>query len=201
MNKYYDGYGLTVCTDTGWICGVKDDEDTPLAIIVEVMDTREFDDKPDNDYPFVFSMAIVNANPSKKEINRSAACGCGDGKSTMAKIPAILASYGYRGGVPIDYEFLRTADVNNFDWKSSLSCNDAKIVHQGEQKYGTLAANGIKEFHYPQFRDDAKAFEFAEILINKYANVLMRIMIGFILDRPINMIGDTGWKTITEAGE
>mgnify|MGYP001796550818 CR=1 FL=1 len=68
-------------------------------------------------------------------------------------------------------------------------------------QYGTVAAQQGPGhvFRYPTFATGKDAFAFSNELLKRATAVFG--MIGFFLDRPINMAGNSGWSVITEQSE
>ena len=64
--------------------------------------------------------------------------------------------------------------------------------------FGTVAAQYGQgyEFKYLQFKTEDACEKYVNFLVENRADCLMGMMIGFILDAPINMVGDSGWSVI-----
>lgn len=69
-------------------------------------------------------------------------------------------------------------------------------VFRIKSQWGTVAAQQGPgtEHKYLRFATEAAARKYVQLL-SKRASA-MGIMVGFILDRPINMMGETGWKQV-----
>ncbi len=191
MKTKYTEYmeNLIIADNKDWICQLEDSEkDVPLSLLIDITDMQEVTGEEGfEDYPFVMSLSIIAANPNKSLYE-------GEGKAD--RLGTIYDCNSYYGGVPVDHKFLNI-DSTNKNLMLDLKAKQAKLVTINP-KFGTYAAqNGQgSSFTYPQFKTHDDALAFAKSLIDSYGNIVMGMLIGFTLDAPINMIGDTGWKTI-----
>lgn len=180
--------GLHIAEQKGWQCTLGDDDKSvPLCYIMEVIDmhgaTGEAEFKK---YPYLVSIGMMAVKPHKSFYE-------GEGKAD--RLSTIYDCNSYMGSVPVDHKLIQTDSLNK-KIMSKLKSGDACLVTQKPQ-FGTFAAQNGKgaEFQYPQFKTAEAAYEFGKQLIENYGNVTMTLC-GFLLDQPINMMGETGWKTI-----
>lgn len=188
LTGYKDEFeGLHVVDDKSWYCEIDDGKEVPLSLLIEVTDMYGATGEPEfKDYPFVFSVGIIASKPHKSFYE-------GEGKPTRQGL--LYDCNGYMGTIPVDHKLLRTDELNK-KLMGELKAKVAKIVTHTHD-YGTLAAQEGKgsSISYPQFKTAKDAYEFAKALVDAYGHSIMRL-VGFTLDQPINMIGDTGWSQI-----
>lgn len=107
------------------------------------------------------------------------------------------------GGVPITHDL--TDSIKREDEKGDafsalakqFSVEEATVIRRTETA-GTIAAQrGRQEFKHLQFRDENTARKFIDYILEHRTQAL-GTMIGFILDRPINLIGTSGWSVLSE---
>jgi len=192
------GEGLIYVTSPDWVFGLEDDNNQQFGVVFEITDMDSATGEPEFEhYPFVVSASIV-ANNMHESFAES---------DETDKLSLILDGYSYMGGVPIDH--VLTGDV-----KSSIETKDAftalcdqftiseATVKTVKHTHGTVAAQrgAGYEFGYLQFKDEEAARKMVNYLIDHRVEVLS-IMIGFILDRPINMMGVDGWSNVRKMVE
>jgi len=182
--------GYYYATQENWVAGLDDDETIQLAVIAEVMDMYEATgDAEFEQYPFNLEVSIVVAYPGPAWLAKAEESGEGSGDPAGA----LFDSYHYGGGVPIIHDLLSIegggADLDRWSARKMMWVRK-------KADYGTVAAQQGPGtiFEYPQFRDEKTALEFVNELLKRVPAVMM--MIGFFLDRPINMKGDLGWSVI-----
>ena len=184
--KYY-------ATRKNWIAGLDDDKEVQLALFLEIIDMADATGEEQfEDYPFAFEYEIVVAYPGPEwmaKVERS---------TSPAETPemALETSQSYGGGVPITHKMmgiegggmdLKRFTADQMTWKKETVTHGTVAAQRGP---GTV-------FRYPMFATEDDAYEYALELF-KTADVVMGVMIGFLLDAPINMMGNTGWETIQE---
>lgn len=188
MIKFKEMYNGLVAFNENWHCGL-DDQEVELALHCEILNMDEMTGEAEfKEYPFVVSVAIVAANPHES-FNE---LGENDKPSQMSLIEDCMS---YMGGVPIDHKLLSTDKINK-NITGELKAQDACFkTHTAD--YGTLAAQESpgSSITYPQFRTEEAAQKWVKELVKLYGDVLMTL-VGFTLDQPINMIGDTGWSIV-----
>jgi len=189
--KFEDSYNGFVAFNKAWQCGLSDDIDTELAFHVEIMDIVDATGEGNEDYPFVVSIGIVAANPHESFNENEHESGHCD----INQLGLIQDCVNYMGSVPVDHKFLGTDSLNR-KITDNLKIGDATLV-TSKHDFGTVAAQNGKgsKLTYPQFKTEDTARAWAKEMIKLYADTLMSLS-GFILDAPINMIGDTGWSVI-----
>ena len=185
--EYTEGH--IVATSKHWSCTMGDDDKrVPLAIYIEILNMDDATgEKQFKHYPYVVSFSIVSGKPHKSYNEADT--------SKPDVLSLIYDAHSYMGGVPIDHTLLNTDKLNE-DLTSDLKAKEAKLVTEA-QNFGTLAAQQGKgaEITYPQFKTYDAAEKWAKEMVLRYGDPTMTLC-GFILDRPINMIGDSGWSVI-----
>lgn len=189
FTEIYEGH--IIAEKKVWTCEVEDKE-VPLAIYIEILDMKEATGEPEfKQYPFVVSFGIMAAKPHKSFY---------EGEGKVERLSLLSDCHSYMGSVPIDHLLLETDKLNK-NITLELKAKDAQLTtHKAE--FGTLAAQQGKgaEITYPQFKTYEAAEKWAKTMVEKYADVHM-MCVGFVLDRPINMMGEPGWNTITKQVE
>ena len=173
--------------DGGWRCGLGDEDDVELALHVEITNMMDATGEPEfTEYPYLVSIGIITAVPHESFYE-----GTGD----VDRLDLISDMVGYMGSIPIDHQLIAT-DALNHNITESLPCKDAKLVSRVHD-YGTVAAQQGRGTRIicPQFKTEQAARNYALQLIELYGDTVMTL-VGFTLDRPINMIGETGWSQI-----
>ena len=185
--KFTEVYeGLIFAENKSWNCSLND-KDIPLAYYIEIINMDDVTGEPEyKQYPYLVSISIVTSKPHKSFYE-------GDGKANKYSLMQDMVNY--MGGVPIDHDLLSTDKLNK-NITDELKAKDAKIVTH-KQFYGTLAAQRgpSAEITYPQFKNYENAGAWAKELIKLYGGMHM-LLCGFLLDRPINLMGETGWSVI-----
>lgn len=186
--------GQYYATKKNWIAGLDDDKEVQLALYLEIIDMAEAtgEEEEFGEYPFAFEYEIMVAYPGPEWMEKV------EHSTSRAESPemALETSHGYGGGVPITHKMMGIEgggmDLKRFT-AEQMTWKKEKVTH------GTVAAQRGPGhiFRYPMFATEEDAYEFALELF-KTADVVMGVMIGFILDQPINMMGNTGWETIQE---
>lgn len=179
-------------TSKNWKVGLSDALDEPLDIPVglycsainmyEATGEKEF-----KQYPYYIEIEIMAAKPHKSFY---------EGEGTPDALSLIEDTHSYMGGVPVTHQFISTDGLNK-KLMDNLKSKDAKIRTE-TPTFGTVAAQRGRgaEFSYPVFKTAEAAEKFLKDLVRSYGDVIMGMMVGFILDGPINMIGETGWSVI-----
>lgn len=174
IKKIYDnGYNLEQYYKEGWYCGV-DESEVPMTLVVEV--TNMYDATGDDDYkdyPIVFTIGMINKN-----IHESIDCDSED-----RTLEDIISYYGMN--MYLD-DVIYNMDTANKKIRDGLTINKASISSY-ENRF-----NGDQQ-EFLKFKNEDDAFKFAEKLVKEYGDVIM-CLIGFYLDRPVNLVGNTGWE-------
>lgn len=179
-------------TSKNWRIGLSDNLDEPLDIPVGLYCSainmyEATGEKQFKAYPYYIEIEIMVAKPNKKFYE-------GDGEPDALSL--IEDTHSYMGGVPVTHHFIRT-DAINKKLIEKLKSKDAKIMTENPQ-FGTVAAQLGRgaEFSYPVFKTAEGAEKFLKDLVRSYGDVMLGMMVGFILDGPINMVGETGWSVM-----
>ncbi len=190
FNEIFEGH--IVAEHKSWACQVTDENgeevNVPLAAYIEITDMDEATgEKEFKQYPFVVSISMVVANPHASF-----------DESNMPKTDRLSLIYdavSYMGGVPVDHTLLDTDSINQ-NITAELKAKDAKLVTH-KAHFGTYAAQKGRgaEITYPQFKTYDAAEKWAKEIVSRYAFSVFGLC-GFVLDRPINLMGETGWRTI-----
>ncbi|SRR5258708_4299680 len=173
-------------TIPGFNLQFEDGKDRQFGIMFEILNMMDATGEDEfKNAPFLVSASIVLDKPSKKYLEAD----------TYSKEALLYDVYQYMGGVPIDHVLANEINGGLKEISAMFSCEEAVKVKKAT-KYGTIAAQKGPdyEFEYLQFVTFEAAKKYMDFLINHRVEALG--FIGFFLDRPINMIGDTGWKTL-----
>lgn len=193
VEKIHDN--LIYVTDKSFEFGLDDEKSRQFGILFEITDMDEATgEKEFKNYPFIVSASIV-ADKCHKSFDES-----GDAKPT--KFSLIYDAHSYMGGVPIDHiltHSIKPASVVGDAFEALAGQFTAKqaMVKTNKLEFGTAAAQlgrGV-ELDYLQFKTFEDAERFVNLLIETRLDAIS-IMIGFILDRPINLMGESGWSVI-----
>lgn len=166
-----------------------DDKKVNMGLIVEILDTREFDDMADENFPFIVSMGLMTSRPHKS-------FDAWDGENPTSIESLIYDCNSYMSSIPVDH-FLQDAINGGLDEILPLfNVGEAKKVTI-RPKFGTIAAQKGpgSEYSYLQFSDLDQAEKFIDFIIENRVHSLT-MTIGFILDRPINIMGENGWGQV-----
>lgn len=178
--------GITIAENKAWHCELNE-KSVPLCLVIEVIDMYEATgEKEFEQYPYLVSIGIMANKPHKSFY---------EGEGRPNKLDLIYDCNGYMGSIPVDRKFIQT-DALNHNITGKLNIKDACLVTV-KCDFGTIAAQEGKgsSFIYPQFKTDEAACKYAQELVKLYGNTLMTL-VGFTLDQPINLAGDSGWSQI-----
>lgn len=160
-------------TDEHWVCAFEDEVRRQLGVYAKVEDFYEATgDEQFESHPFVVDFELLPHDPSED----SPAVKGDDWIDDYADSPEHRAELkreavqSYGGGAPVNRQL------------------------QGDAPEGVDAvADGYTG--HPRFarREDATAYARAQI--ESKADAIM-MLVGFVLDQPYNMLGDTGWDLI-----
>jgi len=164
--------------DESFKCQIEEDKDIYLGLICEAIDLRELDSRFDDDpYPVVVETQIVVA-PRSLDSNYLERANEGENLELNNDGIKVYVSYRYSGGVPVNMESI----------KGSVTCDvDSEVRTQKHRLYGE-----IKVRH---FRTVADALKYAKTVYKHNAQAVFGL-VGFYLDRTLNLIGTTGWDII-----
>lgn len=182
-------------TSKSWQLELEDGKRRQFGLLYSITDMKEATgDDEYNDYPFLVSVGIIAHKPhssfNESDYKTSLEGLRFDCNSYMGTVPVdhILANGTKRGHEPEDKEAFDIL-VEQF------SAKEAKVVEHTAE-FGTYAAQyGRKAKHqYLQFKTQEAAEKFCQLLSKRTPAI--GVMIGFILDRPINLMGDSGWSLV-----
>lgn len=192
---------MVYVTDKTWKFGLED-KFHQFGIIFEIVDMHEATgEKEFKDYPFVVAASIM-ADKVHPSFNESS--------DKPTKTSLLCDCIGYMGGVPIDHtlvngvqgsEEAKGLPENDNSTEFDLVANQFKVsearIKTFKSDYGAIAAQQGKgtEHRYLQFKTEEACQKFIDYLL-KYRVSAMGMMIGFVLDKPINMIDDNGWSVV-----
>lgn len=197
--KFHEIYtGNYYATERGWRVGLGDqDLDIQLALYLDITDMLEATgEKEFEDWPLNMEISLVVARPGPLWLEKALGSGSGADSGEISEEQALEESYRYGGGIPVTHILLDEISGGESN-TTKFSRDEVKWVTK-PVTHGTIAAQRGKgyKFRYPMFREDDVALRFAEELL-KRADGLFG-MVGFHLDRPVNMVGDDGWSMIAE---
>lgn len=189
--------GFTYVSSKNMTFTLDDDKQRTFGVLFETVDMYDATgDAEFKNYPFVVSASLMvnKLHPSFFE---------GEGKPDA--IGLMLDCNGYMGGVCVDHvltheiscatEAESEPDASNFEKLANQFKVNEACVKTNKHDFGTIAAQYGRgtEFSYLQFKTEAAARKYVSLLTERVPALSM--LIGFILDRPLNMVGDSGWKT------
>lgn len=187
-------------TDPNWVVLFSDDDNEysendqvehKFAVHFKAVDMYDATgEKEFEEFPIVVEATLVAANPHASFLD-------GEPDTFEGRIEAAM---NYMGGVPITHILQSTvvgAEGQGQDWDAIVKAFNPKeaMLKRETHRHGTWAAqNGNKPFEYLRFANIEAAERFVKMLAQRSA--ILGIMVGFILDQPINLIGDSGWSMI-----
>lgn len=190
---------LTYVTSSSFTLSLDDDKQRQFGILFEMIDMYEATGEAEfKQYPYLVSAGII-ADRCHKSFYE------GEGKPTKERL--IFDTNSYMGTIPVDHilthavksssEASNELNESNFSVVANqFKLGQATIVTQ-KQQFGTIAAQkGIEHEHqYLQFKTEQDAEQFIQYLIKNRVTAI-GMLIGFTLDKPVNMAGKTGWSTM-----
>lgn len=175
---------ITQYHNKSWVCAVNDndkDKEIPLTLVTRSIDMDEATGEDEyKDYPVIVEFGILNKNCHKS-------ISLYTERDYSGKYSNVQDVMSYCGFVSITTNILST-DILNKNFQNELKIKDACM-----KSYKCRFSGETKQ--YPAFKTHEAANEFAEKLVYEYGNTLMAL-VGFALDRPVNLVGETGWRTI-----
>jgi len=156
--------------------------EVPLGVIAEIMDMRDIDSKYDDDvYPFIIEFSITSLKFHVDYIKD--AIGDDDIYEEIKdkKDALVMDAYRYGGGVPFNIEHIKGVK------------EDFKDIHSEVRKIKNHLYKEPVEARY--FKDYDSCIKFIKVIAHQRIIPVLR-MCGFWLDRPINLVGHTGWSVI-----
>ena len=187
-------------TNPSWVFGLEDGEQRQFGLFIEILDMFEATGEEEfEDFPINVEISIVAHKPSPEfaEVNGW------DGLDPEDTLAMIECAYSYCGGVPVSHilqdEISREGDKGLAGTLRGIDPRGYKIVEK-KAEFGTVAAQRGPNyvFSYPRFQDHDNMADARQHVANLLERAsALGMMIGFILDRPINMAGHSGWSTMT----
>jgi hypothetical protein len=178
-------------TDKAWTFTLDDDKQRQFGVLYEILDMREYDGEADADYPYLVSAGLIVHKPHASFYE-----GQSEFKPTLRDLRSDCNSY--MGTVLIDH-VLANATKNGSEGDGEafellarqFAINEAHIKTI-KNTFGTVATQSKPgtEHKYLKFKTVEAAVKYIQLLAQR-APILS--LIGFFLDRPINMVGETGW--------
>ena len=195
--KFYDNYFYVTdknfnfqLDDYGDNAYCDDDTEHQFGILFEILNMHEATGEEQYKHaPFIVSAVIMADNPSKDFSEEPE-------DKDISKCGLLYDTYRYMGGVPIDHFLINSINGGLEQIKENFSLKEAILVKE-KQCFGTYAAqHGTgQEFEYLQFKTKDAAKKLIDILIKTRVDAIS-MMIGFLLDNPINLMGDDGWSVV-----
>ena len=191
---------IAYATDPHWVFALEDGKNRQFGLVVEAIDLAAagVEGEDDTEFPICVEISIVAHDPS--DLYRQERYGGWPGIKAGDRLALIEAAYSYGVGVPVTHIL---HDVKHGDKPKGLVGAldgvdpETYKIFDRVARYGTVAAQrGETTLSFPRFRirawDDLRVY--VDNMIGR-AQVL-GIMIGFILDRPINLAGEDGWSVM-----
>lgn len=193
-------------TNPAFICGIDEEEGdeqtdqgtdqeteegvkyVQLGVLFKITDMLDATGEEEfEEAPYLVSAEICVDKPHPSFVEYELAEG-----EAPEKMDLILECSNYMGGVPIDH----ILDETPLESIKAFS-EDEAITKTHKARYGTIAAQrGPVEHTYLQFKTKDAALKYIGMLSKRVGPTMS--LIGFILDRPINLVGETGWTTIMQ---
>lgn len=198
LQTLYDGSDRTLlyATDPSWVFGLDDGKERQFGVLFEILDMYDATGEEEFEtYPWVVEASIVADKPSAKY--KQERYGGWEGMKGRAAL--IEAAYQYGGGVPITHTI--ATEISGPEGKGlrpllkGISAEEYEIF-ETTPHFGTVAAQrgpGVR-VELIRFAEEDAARKYVENMMGRLDALGM--MIGFLLDRPINMVGDTGWSVM-----
>lgn len=182
-----------------WRFGLDDAVDRQFGLVVEAIDLAASGALEDeSEFPIIVEISIVAHDPSKHY--REKKFGGWEGIKAGDRRALIEAAYNYGGGVPVTHIL---HDVQAPGKRKGLTGALEGVDPQSYKvfdrvaAFGTVAAQrGKTNYAFPRFR--VREWDDLEIYVGNMIDraAVLGIMIGFILDKPINLAGHDGWSVM-----
>lgn len=149
-----------------------------LGLLAEIVDLRDLDDKwDDEEYPIIILTSLIPLEPINPEVLKKALECCGLEDCELNRELVAYALNTYVGGVPVNMEII----------KSSM-----KEKKEGEIE--TVVEADCQGRVHRRFKTREDAERWIREVIAPHAEALR--FVGFFLDEPINLLGNTGWDIV-----
>jgi hypothetical protein len=182
-------------TEKHWTFELDDEKQRQFGVVFQIIDVGEATGEPEfKQYPFIVEATILADKPHKSFDESGDKCP----SSESLKYDCLS----YMGGIPITHRLdkaVKCSTEHGEAWDAlckQFSVNEAVVVSSSPQ-FGTVAAQQGKNtaHQYLQFKDYKSARKYVDYIVQNRLDAI-GMMIGFILDRPINMMGEDGWSII-----
>jgi len=175
-------------TSKSFIFGLDDEKQRQFGVVFETIDMYEATgDKEFKDYPFLVQIGIIADKPHKSFNER-------DERSEKPSKASLLSDcYGYMGAISVEHFLVngtKSQAEQGADGFEAMASNFTVL----EATVKTYKSIYEKDEKYLSFKTEEAAQKFIDLVILHRLSALM--LVGFILDQPVNRIGDTGWKQI-----
>ena len=162
-----------------------DEKQRQFGIVFETLDMYDATgEEKFKDYPYLVSIGIVADKPHKS-FDESGGNPC--------QVSLLGDCLGYMGSISVDHVLVNGTKSNaekgenGFEaMASNFSVNEATVK--------TYKNMNEQDEPYLSFKTEEAAQKFIDLVILHRLSVLM--LVGFILDQPVNRAGETGWKQI-----
>lgn len=167
-----------------WQCQI-DGENVPMTIVVESLDMDQITGESEyKDYPIVPEIGLLNRD-CHISITKDMA---GQDFNPESEFSDLYDVRSYCGAACYILDEILNIDKLNKNIQANLKISDACL-----KSYECRFTGEIKQ--YPAFKTHEACLEFLTALVMKYGDIVMA-MIGFYLDKPVNLVGNTGWETV-----
>ena len=162
-----------------------DEKRRQFGIVFETLDMYEATGEEEfKDYPYLVSIGIVADKPHKS-FDESGGNPC--------QISLLSDCLGYMGSISVDHVLVNGTKSNAEKGENGFEAmaSNFTVLEATVKTYKSIFERDEK---YLSFKTEEAAQKFIDLVILHRISALG--LIGFILDRPINRIGDIGWKQI-----
>jgi hypothetical protein len=183
VTELYESLYLIRQTGKDATCGITGkrggEHKIPIGVMAEILDYREIDSEYEDDpYPYHIHFSITALKFHESYKKSAFDCSGIDKEDQSRELVIIEECFRYGGGVPVSMDGIigQNEDFSGINYKMR------------ESKMGDK---------YIVFADHESCVNFIENIAAKRVTAIFT-MIGFILDRQVNMIGNTGWNIISD---
>ena len=163
-----------------------DEKPRQFGIVFETLDMYEATGEEEfKDYPYVVSIGIVADKPHKS-FDESGGNPC--------QVSLLGDCLGYMGSISVDHVLVNGTKSNAEKGENGFEAmaSNFTVLEATVKTYKSIFERDEK---YLSFKTEEAAQKFIDLVILHRLSVLM--LVGFILDQPVNRIGETGWGQIT----
>lgn len=165
---------------TSWVLNIENTH-YRFGVLFETADSFGYSEHPDLEYRYSVAAYVVAHVPHRSLCE----------PESTDRQSMIFDAFQYAGGVPIDHLVWQDTDTI----AALFTARQAKIK-KTKSLYGTYAAQyGVgSEVSVFSLSDAEQADRFVQYGIKRLPTIVTDI--GAILDRPVNLVGDSGWSVI-----